>query len=81
MKVVFAPQALANLVEEVGEEEAQRIIKEIEESVADGSFFADSEPLNLEELEQEDPEAYEEICKQIEAMPVEERMALKPTYH
>jgi hypothetical protein len=81
MKVVFAPHAVASLIEEVGEEEAQKIMAEIEASVADGTFFEGGEPLDLAELEQEDPEAYEELCKQIEAMPVEERMAVKPTYH
>lgn len=81
MKAVFAPSAVASLIEEVGEEEAQRIIKEIEEAVADGTFFTESTPVDLAELEQEDPEAYEEICQQIEAMPFEERNAVKPTYH
>lgn len=76
MKVVFAPGLLENLVEEIGEEEAAALIKEIEASVADGSFFADSEPVDLEELKQEDPEAYAELCEKIKAMPEEEKANL-----
>ena len=76
MKVVFAPGLLENLIEEVGEEEAKEILAEIEAAVADGSFFADSEPVDLEELKQEDPEAYEELRQKIEAMPEEEKANL-----
>lgn len=81
MKAVYAPGVVETLIEEVGEEEAKQIIADIERRLADGSFFDESDFVDLDQLEKEDPEAYEQICKQIEAMPVEEREAVKPTLH
>ena len=81
MKAVYAPGVVENLIEEVGEEEAKRIIADIEERIAKGTFFEESDPVDLAQLEIEDPEAYEKICRQIEAMPVEEREAVRPTLH
>jgi hypothetical protein len=65
--VVFSPGSMDGLTEE----EQAEIKALIEAKIADGSFFTEAQPVDLDELEQEDPELYAKLAAQIEAMPVE----------
>ena len=62
MKVIFAPEFFEDF--EGTQEELDELVKEIMEEVENGTFFENSHP--LEDLEEEDPEEYEEIINLIE---------------
>ncbi len=52
-KIEFAPGAFDNF--DGTQEELDELVAEIEKSVADGTFLEDSEPVDLDELYEEDP--------------------------
>jgi hypothetical protein len=66
-KVVIAPGAF----DDVHEEDQKDLMDAINAAIADGSFFTDSKPVDLEELEREEPEVYAKFVAQVEAMPIE----------
>lgn len=67
MKVVFADDAFDGM----DEDEIEELKKEILAKIEDGSFFSESEPVDFNQLEQEDPETYERLMGTIEDMPLE----------
>ena len=54
MEVKLAPGAFDN----VPEEEQEELFKEIQAMVEDGTLFENSEPVDMDTLEEEDPELY-----------------------
>lgn len=54
MKVVLAPGAF----DSIPEDEQEDLFKELQEKVDDGSLFENSEEVDMEALEKEDPELY-----------------------
>lgn len=67
MKLIISSDAF----EGISEEEKEEIIAEIKAAIADGSFFSESVPVDLDELAAEDPEAYDKLVNSIEGQVVE----------
>jgi hypothetical protein len=67
MKIVIADGAFDG----ISEEEKEEIIAEIKAAIADGSFFSEAEPVDLDQLAAEDPEAYEKLLNNIDNQKVE----------
>lgn len=64
-KVQFAPGCLDTLENELSPQELQEFMDKISEMVKDGSFFENSVPINMDTLEEEDPDLYK-ILSEIE---------------
>lgn len=63
LRIEIAPGAFDNF--DGTQEELDEMMAEIERMVEDGSLFEESEPINLEELFEEDPMAAIQIALQI----------------
>jgi hypothetical protein len=61
LKIEFAPGVLEQLEKDMSPEELQEFMNMIKAKIDDGSFLDESEPVDLDVLEEEDPEAYEKI--------------------
>lgn len=59
MKVVLAPGAFDN----VPEDEQEELFKELQEMFEDGSLLENSEPVDMDTLEEEDPELYSALMQ------------------
>jgi hypothetical protein len=59
IKLVFAPGCFDSF--EGTQEELDELIKEIEQGVADGSFFEKMQPVNLDDMDDEAVEALEKL--------------------
>ncbi|MNK09917.1 hypothetical protein D3C87_279240 [compost metagenome] len=92
MKIMFAPGFLEQaLADGISLEDIEQIKKLMEAKIADGTLFEDSEPVDFEQLQQEDPLVYEALMQNIESLPVEGKATFemkiqessneKPTVH
>jgi hypothetical protein len=61
IKVVIAPSALADLEETMSPEELQQFLAEFQALVESGDIFSQSEPINMDTLEQDDPELFAQM--------------------
>jgi hypothetical protein len=62
MKIKFTEESLKDLEETVESEDMQEFIDELQKAVDDGSFFEDSEPVDMEQLkEEEEPVDMEQL--------------------
>ena len=52
----------------IPKEDVEAILEAFTAAISNGTLFEESEPVNFEELEKEDPALYEKIMKQIESM-------------
>lgn len=90
MKIVFAP-GFDQTEDGLTEEEIKEITAIFEKKIADGTLFEDAEPVNFDQLKEEDPVLYEALMQNIEALPIEgnatfemtiqESSDKKPTLH
>jgi hypothetical protein len=76
-KLVIADGAF----DDVPEEDREELMKEIQAAFERGDFFTQGEPVDLDELEREEPEVYEKLVTQIEKMDVEKEGQEPPTLH
>lgn len=72
MKIIISDEALEEIEGMMTPEEAQQFMDELKKAVEDGSFFANSQPVDLEELKTEDPELYELLVERLGELPVDE---------
>jgi hypothetical protein len=61
IKIVIPPQVLEQMQQEMSEEDLKELLATIEAAVENGSIFEDSEPINLAEMERDDPEAFAKL--------------------
>ena len=80
LKVKFAPGVLDQLEQDLSTDQLQELFDAIAESIEDGSFLTDSEPVDLELLQTEDPELYEQLMDTLEQIENEENQPL-PRLH
>jgi DNA replication initiation complex subunit (GINS family) len=66
MKIKFTEESLKDLEETVESEDMQEFIDELQKAVDDGSFFEDSEPVDMEQLKEEEPDLYEILMQRLE---------------
>ncbi|RWZ87201.1 MAG: hypothetical protein EO766_11765 [Hydrotalea sp. AMD] len=64
-KIIFAPGVLEQLEAENTPEELQELFDSLSAGFADGSIFDKSTPVDLEELEQSDPELFTHLMEQM----------------
>lgn len=67
LKVVVPPEVLAQMEEMMGPEELQEMLAELQRLVDSGQLFEQSTPIDLETLEQDDPEMYAQMVEQMTA--------------
>ena len=65
MKIKIAEHALDGLEKDMGNDELQEFLDEIEKKMEDGSFFEDSKPVDMDRMEEEEPELYEQLMQAI----------------
>jgi hypothetical protein len=67
VEIKIAPKALEDL-EELTEdqEDLESFFKALEKAVSDGSFFEDSEPVDMEKLKEEEPDVYKKLIESLE---------------
>lgn len=68
MKILFAPGALEALEDELSPEELQQLMDEMKAKIEDGSFFDDSESIDLDELREQDPDLYDLLMERLETL-------------
>ena len=78
MKVLFAPGALESLEDELSPEELQGLLDELKARIEDGTFLSESEPLDLDELRESDPDLYDLLMERLESL---EDDSDEPTVH
>lgn len=61
LKVVISPGALADLENEMTPEELEQFLAEFQALVESGELFEQSVPINMETLEQDDPEMFAQL--------------------
>ena len=61
MELKLMPGAFDN----IPEDEQEDLFKELEATVKDGSFFENSEPVDMQELKESNPELYANLTKDI----------------
>ena len=66
IKVIIAPEVLEQMEQEFEPEELQRLLDEIQAAVDNGTIFEDSQPVDLEKLQREDPAEYALLMAQLE---------------
>lgn len=64
----FAPGVLEQLTDGLSQEEAQSLIDELAALAANGELVAKSTPVNMDELSITDPELYDSIQQQLDAV-------------
>ena len=64
MKIIFAPGCFDNF--EGTQEELDALVKELEDSVADGSFFENSNSIDIDDLGELTEEEYLAYCEATE---------------
>jgi len=69
----FAPGTLEALEAEMSPEELQAFFDDLKAKVEDGTFFTESEQVDLEALREENPEAYERLMADEEDKEVVQR--------
>jgi type II secretory pathway component PulF len=67
-KIVFAPGCLEQLEQEMSHEELQQLMNDMQAALENGTLFSDSNEVDLDELEQSDPELYKSLTERLEAM-------------
>jgi hypothetical protein len=75
IKVKLAPGFLEKLEEEMSNEELQELLDKICQMVNDGSFFENAVKIDMDTLEQDDPELYEHLSE------LEDNPQDRPTLH
>ena len=61
MKVIFDPNC--EFPDDMTQEELDELVKQIKQMAEDGTLLENSEIVDLDELEEEDPELFERINK------------------
>jgi hypothetical protein len=64
MKIVFAPGSFDNF--EGTQEELDSLIEDIKNLVESGRIFEESEPVDFDEMMEDDPELYQQLMKQMD---------------
>ena len=80
IRFAFAPGVLEQLEADNTPEELQELLDELAAKVSDGSIFEDSNPVNLEELEQTDPELFTHLMSQMQKIQDNDDLTF-PTLH
>jgi hypothetical protein len=62
-RVEFAPGVLEELEQSMSSEELQAMMDEIKAKLEDGSLFSESTLINMDTLEEEDPELYNTLMQ------------------
>lgn len=78
-EISFAPGVLERLEETMSHEELQELMDSIGEMMKDGSFLSEATLVDMDELEQSDPEMYAAIVKSLNE--VDDAPSTKPTVH
>lgn len=65
IKFKFAPGVLEQLEAEMPHADLQLLMSQIQDKIASGTLFSDSEPIDLAELALANPEEYEAIMQQL----------------
>lgn len=66
VRFAFAPGVLEQLEADNTPEELQELFDELAAKVSDGTIFEEANPVNLEELEQSDPELFAHLMSQMQ---------------
>lgn len=66
LKVEFAPGAFDHF--EGTQEELDAMIAEITQAIQSGEFMENSSPVNMESLQEEDPELYDILLNQLDSI-------------
>lgn len=69
-KLKFAPGVLEGLEQEMSQEELQEFMDALKEAVDTGAIF-EAQPVDLEQLERDEPEVYQALIAQLDLMGVE----------
>jgi hypothetical protein len=81
LKIEFAPGCLEQLEDEMSPEDLQEFMDKIKSAIEDGSFFADAVEINMDELEETDPELYETLMSVSDQESEDNTPTIKPTLH
>ena len=71
LKITFAPGAFDDF--EGTQEELDELVAEIHRLIQSGELFENAEPIDLDELENEDPELAEKLAKSFDEIPTSKR--------
>ena len=71
VKIVFAPGCLEQLEHDMSPEDLQELMNDIGTALADGSLFSKSAEVNLDELQESDPELYAKLMDRMEDVETE----------
>lgn len=85
IKVVISPEALTDMEQHFSPEELQQLLAEFQQLVDSGEIFEQSTPVDMDTLEQDDPELYAQLQARMKASGFEDfdewldSQALPPT--
>jgi hypothetical protein len=66
MRIEFAPGVLEQMEQDMTPAEMQEFMDMLKAKIEDGSLFEESTPVDMEELAEDDPEAYEQMVQAME---------------
>lgn len=78
-EITFAPGVLEQLEEMMPSDELQEFMDQLGEMIKDGSFLDEATLVDMDELEQSDPEMYAAIVKSLNE--IDDVDYVKPTMH
>lgn len=67
LKVVIPPEVLAQMERDIPADELQTLLTEFQRLVESGEIFEQSEPIDMTQLEHDDPELYAELKAAMQA--------------
>jgi len=74
MKIKIAKHALDDVEETMENSELQEFLDMLKEKVDDGSFFEDSEPVDMERMKIEEPDVYEKLIEALDELDNEPKL-------
>ena len=74
MEIKVSKLALKSLEEEMENDELQEFLDLIKKKFEDGSFIEDSEPVDFDIMQIEEPELYAELMKAINSSDIKEKL-------
>lgn len=66
MEIKFTQNALKEI--DMDQEEFDDFYLELQKKLEDGTFFADSEPVDMDKLEKEEPEVYKSLIEALDSI-------------
>ena len=65
MKITFSPEAINDLEELMEMEEIQDFFAELQMKIDDGTFFTESEPVDMDQLKIDEPDLYGKLIESL----------------